>query len=137
MTSHDILEACKSMFQIHESVQKVSILGLDGKELYSVGREGMRSKEPENATEALFVKLAIGRGMAESENGFHGRLKSIAISREKLTLVIFMTFDKILVISAEPDFPLDKIVKLGELVDKLQIGEQPSESSLQASTFKE
>jgi hypothetical protein len=121
MISQTMSEACNKILEVHESVRYVYVLGLDGKEMYSRGRYGAPSGETEDATPDLFVKMAIGLGMAESQNKYQGRLKSIVVNRERLKLIIYVASDKILMISTEPEFPVDKIVQLDELVESLHL----------------
>jgi hypothetical protein len=121
MISQTMSEACNKILEVDGSVRYVYVLGLDGKEMYSKGRYGAPSRETEDATPDLFVKMAIGLGMAESENQHQGRLKSIVVKRERLRLVIYVASDKVLLISTEPEFPVGKIIKLDELVESLHL----------------
>ena len=94
---------------------------MDGAQVYSVGRRGVQSKEPQDETDSMFLKIALGRGLGESTNRYHGRMKSIIVNREKIKLLLFLTFDKILLISTEPEFPLHRLEELEVLVDTMQL----------------
>jgi hypothetical protein len=121
MTNQVVGEACEKLFDFDGSVRYVTLLGMDGAQVYSVGRRGVQSKEPQDETDSMFLKIALGRGLGESTNRYHGRMKSIIVNREKIKLLLFLTFDKILLISTEPEFPLHRLEELEVLVDTMQL----------------
>jgi hypothetical protein len=126
MTKQTIMETCDRILEVHESVRHVYVLGLDGTELYSIGKGDISRNEPEDATPGLFVKMAIGLGMAESQNRSQGRLKSIVVNREKLKIIIQTGLERILMVFTAPEFPVDQLVRLEELVGALRLDGYPA-----------
>jgi hypothetical protein len=122
----------KAILGLHPAIRYVVQVGFDGSELKSVERLGITSLEPEEQTVRVLQQTALSRGIGESSNGFHGRVRCVVVLREKLTIIVFPLFDTTLVVTADPDFPLERTADLGRLLDEVQVEEicPPSEAVL-------
>lgn len=92
-------------------------VGLRGERVASVGRSGLESLEPEEQTVRVLDQTAIAAGMGSSTNGSHGRVRVVVVVREKLSLIIFPLFDSLVLVSADPEFPLEKTRRMARLLD--------------------
>ena len=94
---------------------------MDGTLLYSIMKEGLKHLEPEQLVPDVLLKFALAKGMTEAQEEYHGGLKSIAMSREKVRHLAYPKTDKLLVVSTDPGFPMERIDALGKLVAKLKV----------------
>ena len=109
------------ILQFDNRIRTVTVIGPMGEPFASVERPGLTSLEPSSVTSRFFKRTALAGLMGGNEDRYHGRTKVVIAMREKLTLVCLMVSDRIILISAEPTFPLSRVGKLGELVDQLNL----------------
>lgn len=106
-----------SLLSFDPRVRCVVALGLDGKLRTSASREGLESLEPEDETTRILYQTAIGNGMGSLANRYHGRVRAVIVVRERLSLIVFPVFEELVLISVDPEFPLEKTRELAELLD--------------------
>ncbi len=109
------------IFSFDRALRYVVFLALDGKPTASFGRPGVTSLEPESETETVYVKATIALNMSAPMDKYFGRIRTVILVREKVTIICFNLSARILLISTDPSFELQKIEKLGHLVDQLNI----------------
>ena len=54
---------------------------------------------------------------ASSMNGYHGRVRVVIGVREKLSMIVFPLFDSLILVSVDPEFPLQKTRLMANLLD--------------------
>jgi hypothetical protein len=111
--------ALKQVFDFDKRIRFVILLKSDGKPFFVLKREHVTSLEPEEVTKQFFLRAIVAKGIVEQENKYHGKLKTVVLIREKVTLVAFMILDLLLLLSVEPGFPLSRVEKLGRKVDAM------------------
>ena len=112
----------KPLFDLDRRIRCIVVLGFDGKKLAADSREGFESLEPEEETTRITEQTLIGMGMSAGANKYHGRVKAVLIVREKLSVIIFPLFEKLIMISVDPDFPLEKATAIAQLLDTPELG---------------
>jgi len=65
----------------------------------------------------------------------------VIVARERLSLIVFPLFDSLILVSADPDFPLQKTRRMAKLLDTIFPGDlEPKEADAAPSwvpTFRE
>jgi len=97
----------------------VVIVNKYGTVLDAVKRAGLQSLEPPEETGRIVERWTIAKGLTAGTDNFFGRMKTIIVRREKLVELLFPLSDQMVIISAHPAFPLDKIPRLERLLEKL------------------
>lgn len=122
-TDRTFLEAkAGRIFSFDKGIRSVALLTADGKSIASVGRPGVAPLEPESETKTVYMKASIAVSMGASMNKYFGPLRTVILIRERVMIVCFNLSARMMLISAVPDFPLQKVEQLGQLVDELSIG---------------
>lgn len=104
-----------------EAIRFVAVLDLTGKMVASASRRGYVSLEPPEKTSDVFMKIAIGTGLGEGEIRYHGKVRTVIVMREKVTLIVFLAPGRSFLISADPQFQIAKVELLGQALDKLSV----------------
>ena len=108
----------RALLALDPRVRSVVQVGIGGEQLASVSRDGLESLEPESETTTVLNQTAIGAGMGFSMNRYHGKVRAVIVVREKLSLVVFPLFDELILISADPDFPLERCRDMARMIDE-------------------
>jgi len=95
------------------------IVNRSGTVLDAVKRAGLNALEPPEETERIVERWTIAKGLTAGTDKFFGRMRTIIVRREKLVELLFPSSDQMVIISAHPAFPLDKIPRLEKLLEKL------------------
>ena len=107
------------IFDFDRGIRYCGILDEMGRTASGGMRPGLKSLEPEDAAEKVDIQMAVTRGMTEAASKYLGRANYIIIHRERLMLIALPRKDKrTVLISAEPDFPLEKLRDLIKVVDE-------------------
>lgn len=122
-TTAKALEAsfARRVFRFDRRIRQFSVIGAVGHELLSASRPNLVSLEPEEETRKILKQIMLMKGILDGQNKYHGRITGAVVIREKLTMIMFDGIDKVYLFSAEPDFPLAKVDKLGKLLDTIPI----------------
>jgi hypothetical protein len=121
--NRDIFETkADEIFSFDKSIRSVAVLRLDGKAIANFVRPGVTPLEPKSEAETVFMKASIAISMSTPMDRYHGRIKTAILVKEKVTIICFNLFARIMLVSANPDFQLQKVEELGELIDRLGLG---------------
>ena len=122
-TNRAIYEAkAKSIFDFDKSIRFVVLLTSDGKLLAEFIRPGVVSLEPRSEAETVYMKATIAISMSTPMDKYHGRIKTAILVKEKVTVICFNLMARIMLVSANPDFQLQRLEELGRLIDQLNLG---------------
>lgn len=111
-----------SIFSFDKRIRFVVLLTSDGKVTAEFGRPGVVPLEPRSEAETVYMKATIAISMSTPMDKFHGRMKTAILVKEKVTIICFNMMTRIMLISADPGFQLQKVEELGRLVDQLSLG---------------
>jgi hypothetical protein len=110
------------IFDFDKRVRFVVLLTSDGKVMAEFGRPGVVSLEPQSEAETVYMKATIAINMTAPMDKYHGRIRTAILVKEKVTIICFNLMARIMLISASPGFPLQKVEELGRLIDELNLG---------------
>jgi len=116
-SSSEHQHALESLLAFNSKIRGAVEVRFNGERIGSVCRKGLASLEPEQETLRVLDQTAIGMGMGASMNGYHGRVRVAIALREKLSIIVFPLFDSLILVSADPEFPLQKIRPMTKLLD--------------------
>lgn len=108
-----------AVFQFDKQIRFIAILTTEGDVIREVFRPGVVSLEPETDTKMIYTKAGIAFGMTTPMDKYHGRVKSVVMHREKVTVMCFNHGPKIVLVSAEPEF--ERVGELGRLIERVGI----------------
>lgn len=111
-----------SIFSFDKEIRFVVLLTSDGRVTAEFGRPGVVSLEPQSEVETVYMKATIAISMSTPMDKFHGRMKTAILVKERVTIICFNMVTRIMLISADPGFQLQKVEELGRLVDQLNLG---------------
>jgi hypothetical protein len=106
------------IFRLDRRVRYCGLIDVTGKLIAGRMRENVSSLEPESEDPHLFLHIALAVSMDKSWDKYFGRTKTIVILKERVSLYIFSLADsRAVIVATEPDLPMSKRLKLGEVVD--------------------
>ena len=111
-----------SIFSFDKRIRFVVILTSDGKVMAEFGRPGIVPLEPRSESQAVYMKATIAISMSTPMDKYHGRIRTAILVKEKVTIICFNMMARIMLISADPGFQLQKVEELGRLIDQLSLG---------------
>jgi hypothetical protein len=115
-------EKANRIFSFDKSIRFVVLLTSDGKVMAEFRRPGVVSLEPQSEAETVYMKATIAINMSTPMDRYHGRIRTAILAKEKVTIIVFNLMARIMMISADPDFQLQKVEELGRLIDELNLG---------------
>lgn len=104
----------------HPSIRFVVTAGKDGEILDAVKRRGVVSLEPSSEMRTITERFAIASGMAQASSSYFGQTRTIIVRSEKLVELLFPMSDRLIIVSANPSFPLGKTADLEKFLRSLQ-----------------
>jgi DNA binding protein with HTH domain len=117
------------VFGFDMRIRLCMIIGNDGKRIAGGMRRGVESLEPDSETIRLQRDEVITRRMDEAWNKYFGRTDFTMEHREKILIINFYLPDSsTIVVTAERDFPVQKMRQLCDIVDGFQV-EAPNQIS--------
>jgi hypothetical protein len=122
-TNRAIFEAkANRIFEFDKSIRFVVMLTLDGVVMAEFTRPGVVSLEPPSEAQTLYMKATIAVSMTAPMDKYHGRIKTAILVKEKITIICFNLMARMMLISANPSFQLQRVEELGRLIDQLNMG---------------
>ena len=80
-------------------------------------RPGLSSLEPKDEADRVDIQVALIRGMTEAATTYLGTTNYVIVHREKIMLMALpWKGGKTVLITTEPDFPLERVPALIEMV---------------------
>jgi len=115
--SRDHRLALETLLAFDSRIRCAVEVRFNGEQITSACRKGLESLEPEEKTGKVLDQIAIGAGMGSSMNGYHGRVRAVIVVRERVSLIVFPLFESLILVSADPEFPLQKTRQMARLLD--------------------
>jgi hypothetical protein len=106
------LDLPSRVFDLDRRIRYCAILDEMGRTVSGGMRPGLPSLEPEDEAQKVDLQVAVIRGMTEAGRGYLGGTDYVIIHREKLMLVAIPIDRKTVLISAQPDFPIERVKEL-------------------------
>jgi hypothetical protein len=105
----------KAVFEFDRKIRFIAVLTTEGDVIDEALRPGVVSLEPEGDTKMIYTRAGIAFGMTGPMDRYHGRVTSVMMNREKVTMMLFNHGPRIVLVSAEPGF--EKVGELGRLIE--------------------
>ena len=110
------------IFAFDKRVRFCALLDEKGKVVRSRARKNLSSLNPETEDSRLFSQIGLAVLMDRGWDRYFGRTKAIAITKEKVSILIYSLADlRAVVVAIEPDFPMARIGELGEVIDVCEL----------------
>jgi hypothetical protein len=107
-----------SLVDLAPRIHCCMIFGSDGGLIKTVHARKDSTVEPDRDTDLIFELAAALRRTSRFPNRYHGRIRSVLVLSEETTLIAFPLSDRLVLVTTDPDFPLDRVGELGKLVDR-------------------
>jgi len=111
-----------SIIGFHPSIRFVVTAGRYGTILDAIKRRGVTSLEPSSEMRTVTERYAVLYGLTQSSNDYFGKPRAIIVRRDKLVELLFPFADRMVIISAQPSFPLGKTGELEKMLQSLMKG---------------
>jgi hypothetical protein len=109
-------DLCRELFKLDKRIRYAAVMDTEGRIKAGGMRRGVKSLEPKSEELRLQVYLLSLSGHNDSWTPYYGRVLFSIVRRELITIGVFPIGENIVVISAEPDFPLEGFSKVRDLV---------------------
>jgi len=106
-----------SLLAVDPRIRFVQLCDREGRIRLEARRQKVDDLDSEESAKLILTQAAIGNGMAHSHDTRHGVVRMVIIQRERLMIIQFAIFDGFVLVSAEPDLPLDRATELGRKLD--------------------
>ena len=101
-------------------IRYCAVLDAMGRTIEGGMRPGLLSLEPDEEADKVDLQMVLIRGITEGARGYLGGVNYVIIHREKLMLIAIPASNgRTILVSAEPDFPLERAKAFFELVKLL------------------
>ena len=111
-------DSFQDIFTFDPRVRFCAVLDERGRIVESEMRKDLRSLEPDGETTRLFMQIGLAVMMDRGWDKFFGSTKFITIVKERVSILVFALADlRAVVVTTDPEFPLESVGRLGELVD--------------------
>jgi len=110
------------IFSFDKKIRFVVLLTSDGKMVAEFSRPGVVPLEPRREAETVYMKATIAISMSTPMDKYHGRIRTAILVKEKVTIICFNMMSRVMLISADPGFKMEKVEELGRLIDQLSLG---------------
>jgi hypothetical protein len=106
------------LFGFDKRIRYVSVLDSMGRAIMGGMRPGLNSLEPNEEAARVDVQMALIRGMSEGASKYLGRTNYVIIHRENLVfLALPREGGRTVLITTQPDFPLERVQAVIEMVE--------------------
>ncbi len=116
MMAVNLEKLCTQVFKSDRRVRYVGILDETGRLIAGGMRKGVSSLEPMSEEIRLMANLTIQLSTDKTWDRYFGTTQYTFIKREKVSIIVFHIGNKVFLISAEPDFPLQQAQALRDTV---------------------
>jgi hypothetical protein len=99
---------CTEAFKFDRRVRSASILDESGRTLAGGMRKGIPSLEPQSEDLRLIANITIQLSTDKTWDKYFGKTQYTFIKREKVSILTFPLGNKLMLVSAEPDFTLQQ-----------------------------
>jgi hypothetical protein len=101
-------KVCTEMYKFDRRIRYAAILDETGRQIAGGMRRGIPSLEPQSEDIRLIANITIQLSTDKTWDRFFGRSQYTYIKRERVSILTFSIGNKLLLVSAEPDFSLQQ-----------------------------
>jgi hypothetical protein len=99
---------CTEIFKFDRRIRSAIILDQTGRQVAGGMRKGIPSLEPQSEDIRLIAGITIQISNDVTWDRYFGRIQFTYQKRERLSIITFYLGDKLVLVSAEPDFTLQQ-----------------------------
>jgi len=99
---------CTEVFKFDRRVRSAIILDQTGRQIAGGMKKGIPSLEPQSEDIRLIAGITIQISTDATWDRYFGKLQFTYQKRERLNIITFYLGDKLVLVSAEPDFTLQQ-----------------------------
>jgi len=99
---------CAEVFKFDRRVRSAIILDQTGRQIAGGMKKGIPSLEPQSEDIRLIAGITIQISTDATWDRYFGKLQFTYQKRERLNIITFYLGDKLVLVSAEPDFTLQQ-----------------------------
>ena len=99
---------CTEIFKFDRRVRSAIILDQSGRQIAGGMKKGIPSLEPQSEDIRLIAGITIQISTDATWDRYFGKLQFTYQKRERLNIITFYLGDKLVLVSAEPDFTLQQ-----------------------------
>jgi hypothetical protein len=99
---------CTEIFKFDRRVRSAIILDQSGRQIAGGMKKGIPSLEPQSEDIRLIAGITIQINTDATWDRFFGKLQFTYQKRERINIMTFYLGDKLVLVSAEPDFTLQQ-----------------------------
>ncbi|HEV2225726.1 MAG TPA: DUF6659 family protein [Nitrososphaerales archaeon] len=99
---------CNEIFKFDRRVRTATILDQTGRQIAGGMRKGIPSLEPQSEDLRLIAGITIQLNNDRTWDRYFGKSQFTYSKRERLNIMTFYLGDKLVLVSAEPDFTLQQ-----------------------------
>ena len=107
-----------SMFSFDACIRCYIVFGHDGEMLEVRSKEGA-TLEPDQDTSLALELASTLLSRTRRPGRYHGKVSSLAVACELLTVLAYPVSDKLVMVTADPSFPLERTGELGRFLPRL------------------
>ncbi len=107
---------CKVIFKFDRTVRYVSVLDRNGRIIAGGMRKGVKSLEPKEEALRLMAHIVNESSTRETWDRYFGKTIYTIVRRENVTLMVFPNKNRLVFLTMEPDFSLEKISDIREIL---------------------
>jgi hypothetical protein len=96
------------MFKFDRRVRSATIIDQEGRQIAGGMKRGIASLEPQSEDLRLIANLTIQLNTDKTWDKYFGKNQYTFIKRERLNIMTFYLGNKLVLVSAEPDFTLQQ-----------------------------
>jgi hypothetical protein len=114
----------RKVFASDKRIQFCALVDAEGRVEAGGMRPGVQSLEPREETARIVTKMFLNQAINQTIDPFLGRASWAIIRRERLIQITFpLAGQRQLQITAALDYPISKVAKLGQYVNRLGVKE--------------
>lgn len=99
---------CTEVFKFDRRIRSATILDQEGRQIAGGMKKGIPSMEPQSEDLRLIANITIQLNTDKTWDKYFGKNQYTFIKRERLNIMTFYLGNKLVLMSAEPDFTLQQ-----------------------------
>ena len=112
----------KRIFATDKRIRFCAVVDANGRIEAGGMRPGFKSLEPDEETERIVTRMFLNQAMNQATNPYLGRAIWSIVRRERLVQITFpLAEERQLQITATLEYPISKVNKLGQFVERLGV----------------
>lgn len=109
---------CTALFKLDREIRYAAVLDKNGRVLAGGMRKGVRALEPKEEELRLMAHIVSESSTRETWDKYFGKTLYTIIKRGMVVLMVFPYDKRLVFVTAEPTFPLQKIPDIRDILNE-------------------